>query len=175
MMFPTAVMILDVSHICLHFPPTGPGPDEKETLLTIAHSNRDTHEAFLRSASSIGRVKTEHKDPGDIVEAHYIHSSQRGVALLINVERVYHDGTSETDERRDNPEETPQILNKVRDGSQRGARHHGYRRLGCGHEDRLGLAEAVACDDERVEVGDACIRNCVADPAGPDAPALWIS
>jgi hypothetical protein len=96
--------MLEVSHTCLRLPLTAPRPNDKNAVLTIAHSNRDTHEAFLRSTSSVGRVETEHKDPGDIVEAHDIHSGQRGVALLINVKRVYHDGTDEADERRDNPE-----------------------------------------------------------------------
>lgn len=52
---------------------------------------------------------------------------------------------------------------------------HGDGGLRSGHEHGFGLAETVACNDERVEVRYSCVGDRVAEDTEPDAVAFWVA
>jgi hypothetical protein len=50
-------------------------------VLTVKYSDRDGDKALFSRSCCVGRLKTEHEDPWDIIEAHEIHPSKRSISL----------------------------------------------------------------------------------------------
>lgn len=150
----------------------GPRGNRKRT---VNNSHRNTHKALLRRPSRVGRRQTEHKDPGHIVKTHEVDPRERRVAVRVDVKEMDHESASHADQRRGDPENAAEVGDEEGNGRQDRLADHGDSGLRSGHQRRLGGAEAVARDDQRVEVGDSRVGHGVAQRADPDADAFRVA
>lgn len=144
-------------------------------MLTINNRDRDAHEALLGRAGSVGRGQANEKDPWDIIETHEIHTSKGCVSLSCDIQRMDHHSTNQTKDCAHDPKDTTQVGDEEGDGGEDRLTDHGHSCLGSGHQHSLCPAEAVTCNDEWVEIGDARIGDGVSKDSKPDAVAFRVT
>lgn len=59
---------------------------QEVAALTIEYRDGYRAEALLGLAGGVGRLKTQHEDPGHIVEAHEVDAGQRGRTGSLDIE-----------------------------------------------------------------------------------------